>query len=139
MIRVTLGVLLALVSVQSLAATKRLECKQTTDKGVDQVVFAVIDDSSLKAEVESFALSADCAKDRSCGTNIYNKDVLPTIIRLTNVMTVGSLASYTTTMDIDRTTLSIVTRTRLTSTAGNTESVARGQCTVKVDNSDKVL
>jgi hypothetical protein len=121
------------------AATKRLECAQTTDKGVEQMVFAVIDDASDKAEVELFALSAACAKDRSCGTKIYSKDVLPSVIRLNNVLRIGREGSYVTTIDIDRSTLTIVSRTSFTSTVGNTDSLARGQCTMKVDAAKKIL
>lgn len=123
----------------SIASTKHLECKQTTDKGVEQMIYATIDDTSDKAEVESFALSADCAKNRSCGTDVYVKDVLPSVIRLTNVMRAGGSATYTSVIDIDRSTLSVVTRTKLESSVGGSETAANGQCTVSVDNSKKVL
>lgn len=132
-------VMVALLPITAGAATKRLECKQTTDKGIEEMIFATIDDTSAKAEVESFALSAECAKDRSCGTNVYDKDVLPTMIRLTNTLKAGGLASYTTVIDVDRTTLSVVTRTTLSTSVGSSESLASGQCTVKVDDSKKVL
>ena len=137
--RQILTAVIALLPVSAIASTKHLECSQTTDKGVEQRIFATLDDSSDKAEVESFALSAECAKDRSCNQVIYTKDVLPSVIRLTNVMQAGGAASYTSIIDIDRTTLSVVTRTKLLTSVGNSETVARGKCTVKVDNTEKVL
>lgn len=103
------------------------------------MIYATIDDASDKAEVESFALNADCAKNRSCGTNVYSKNVLPSVIRLTNIVRAGGSATYTTVIDIDRTTLSVVTRTKIDTSVGGTETTAHGQCTVKVDNSKKVL
>lgn len=135
-------ILIALIAsfpVSALAGTKYLKCKQTTDKGVEQMIYVTIDDSSDKAEVESFALSADCANSRSCGTGVYTKDVLPSVIRLTDVMRAGSSATYRTTIDIDRTTLVVVTRTKLETSIGGSETTAHGQCSVTVDNSEKVL
>lgn len=129
---------LALLPLAANASTKHIECNQTTDDGVAQVIFAVIDDTSDKAEVQSFALSAACAKDKSCGTNIYNKDTLPSVIRLTNIIRPGGV-TYTTTIDIDRTSLAVVTRTKLTTAVGTSDSIARGQCTVTVDDTKKVL
>ncbi len=108
MIRWLLTVAVASLAATATADTKHLECKIITDKGVDQIIYATIDDSSDKAEVESFALSAECAKDRSCGIDVYNKEVLPSVLRLTNATSVGSSATYTTVIDIDRTTLSVV-------------------------------
>lgn len=134
-----LAVAIALLPAATTASTKHLECKQTTDKGVEKMLYAAIDDTTDKAEVESLALSADCAKDRSCGINVYAKDVLPSVIRLTNVMRAGGSATYTTMIDIDRTTLSVVTRTKLETPVGSTDTTAHGQCTVRVDNSEKVL
>lgn len=121
------------------ASTKYLECRQATDKGVEQLIYATIEDTSDKAEVELFALSADCAKDRSCGTDVYAKDVLPSVIRLTHVMRAGGSTTYTSTIDIGRTTLSVVTRTKLSTSIGGSETIAHGQCTLRVDNSKKVL
>ncbi|WP_146096744.1 hypothetical protein [Xanthomonas arboricola] len=128
-----------LLPLPSGAVTKNLECKQITDKGVEQMVFATLDDSAYKAEVDSFALSADCAKERSCGVKIYDKEVLPSVIRLTNILRVGGEASYTTVTDIDCSTLSVTTRTKFISSVGRNETKAIGSCTVKVDNIDKVL
>jgi|SRR5882672_10689588 len=130
---------IASMPATAVASTKHLECRQTTDKGVEQMIYATIDDTSDKAEVESFALNADCAKNRSCGTKVYIKDVLPSVIRLTNVLRVGGSAAYTTVIEIDRTNLSVVTRTKLETSVGDTETTAHGQCSVRVDNSKKVL
>ena len=88
-----LVIAIASFPVASIASTKHLECKQTTDKGVEQMIYAAIDDTADKAEVESFALSVDCAANRSCGTKVYTKDVLPSVIRLTNVMRAGGSAT----------------------------------------------
>lgn len=134
-----LAVALASLPVAATADTKHLECKQTTDKGVEQMIYASIDDTSNKAEVQSFALSADCAKSRSCGTDVYTKDVLPSVIRLTSVLRDGGSATYTTVIDVDRTTLSVVTRTTFESSVGGSETIARGRCTLRVDKSEKVL
>jgi len=134
-----LVIAIASFPVASIASTKHLECKQTTDKGVEQMIYAAIDDTADKAEVESFALSVDCAANRSCGTKVYTKDVLPSVIRLTNVMRAGGSATYTSVIDIDRSTLSVVTRTKLETSVGGSETTARGQCTMSVDSSKKVL
>lgn len=118
--------------------TKHLECKQTTDKGVEQMIYATIDDSSDKAEVELFALSVLCAKNRSCGTDIYAKVVLPSVIRLTK-LTAGGSSTYTKVIDIDRTTLSVVTRTELKTSNEVSGNTAYGKCSVSVDRSEKLL
>jgi hypothetical protein len=128
---------IALLPLAASASTKSIECTQTTDKGVTQMIFAMIDDTSDKAEVQSFALSAECAKDRSCDINVYSKDVLPSVIRLTNI--ISASMTYTSTIDIDRTTLSVITRTKLTSSVGNSETVAHGQCSFKVNTTKKAL
>lgn len=129
---------LFVVPVVADASTKRLDCTQTTDKGVLQVMRATIDDNSDKAEVQMFATSAKCAANESCGTDVYKKEVLPSVIRLSAVLSPGSL-SYTTIIDIDRTNLVVVTHTSLSGSGISSETTANGQCTVKVDNVKKAL
>ena len=120
------------------SSTKHIDCTQITDKGVLQVIRATVDDSSDKAEVQIFSTSAECAKNDSCGTDVYKKDVLPSVIRLSTVLSPGAL-SYTTIIDIDRTSLAVVTRTSLSGSGIKSETTANGQCAVKVDNAKKVL
>ena len=126
------------IPASTYAATKHIECTQTTDKDVVQTVRATLDDTSDKAEVQFFATSADCAKSDSCEINIFKKDVLPSVIRLTSIISPGSL-SYSTTIDIDRASLDVVTHTLLTGSGINSESTAHGKCSVKVVKSKNVL
>ena len=129
----------SLLPASAYADTKNLECKLTTDKGVEQMIYAKIDDTSDKAEVELFAVSAACATNRSCGTRVYVKDVLPSVIRLTSATHAGGSVALTTVVDIDRTTLAVDTRSKLETSAGRSETTARGQCSVTVDSSKKLL
>lgn len=129
---------LALLPFAAAASTKDITCTQTTDKGVAQMIYVKVDGTLDNAEVESFAVTADCAKDRSCGTNVYKKDVLPSVIRLTNVTRVGAL-SYATTIDINRSTLAVVTHTVLSTSVGTSKTVAHGKCTVKSVATHNVL
>ena len=120
------------------AATKSLECPQTNDKGVVQVIKAVIADESDKAEVNLHATTAECAATDSCPTSVYRKETLPTVIRLTSTTYQGSI-SYQTIIDIDRTNLNVVTRTSLKMQGTSHETTFSGSCTLKVDNTKKLL
>ena len=120
------------------AETKRIECGQVTDTGVSQIIVATIDDASDKAEVQLYAHTAECAANNSCDTNIFKKDTLPTVIRLSSSLSPGRL-SYTTIIDIDRTDLSVVTRSTLSGVGQPHETTARGHCTVSVVPGKKVL
>jgi hypothetical protein len=133
---VTAIALLAPISVA--AATKFVDCTQTTDKGVVQIVKATISDESDKAEVRFYAKTAKCVENDSCGSGIYKKEVLPTTIRLTNV-TGSSNASYTIVIDIDRSSLGVVTHATFRSAVSNSEMIATGTCKVRVDETKKLL
>lgn len=139
MIRWILTVAVVIATPAAFAVTKNIECRQTTDKNMTQVIYAKVDDESDKAEVEFFGLSAECAKERTCGIKIYAKETLPSVIRLTNVVHAGLSATYTTLIDINRTDLTVVTRTKLELPTGVTESIAHGKCTVKSAKSQKLL
>lgn len=131
---------LTLFSNPTIASTKQLECKQTTNTGVDQIIYIKIDDDSDKAEVELFALSAECAKNRSCGIDVYNKDVLPSVIRLTQILSLPDTHGgtfYKHMIEIDRSTLSVIYRSSFESFVGNTETIAHGQCEVQIDKPKK--
>lgn len=73
--RVFLTAALLVAPAAATSSTKHIDCTQITDKGVLQVIRATVDDRSDKAEVQMFATSAECAKNDSCGTDVYKKDV----------------------------------------------------------------
>ena len=139
MIRWILTAAVVATTPAAFAVTKNIECRQTTDKNMEQVIYAKVDDESNKAEVEFFGLSAECAQERTCGIKIYAKDTLPSVISLTSVTHAGLSASYTTIIDINRTDLTVVTRTKLELPTGISESTAHGKCTVKSAKSPKLL
>jgi len=121
------------------ASTKFLECTQANKAGLVQLIFAALDDDSEKAEVKLFAITAECAKDDSCGTDIYDKVRLPTVLRLTFSSIVDKVA-YQAVIDIDRTNLNVITRTSLKTPIGNSETEFVGKCEVKrVEDSKKLL
>jgi hypothetical protein len=117
------------------ANTKYVECRQSDGKNDVQLIFATIDDNSDKAEVKLYATTADCAKNGTCGTDVYAKETLPTILRLTYVVSGGSLTLQHV-IDINRADLSVVTRT----TFAGTETTHAGKCEIKkIDASRKQL
>ena len=120
------------------ASTKFIECAITTDSGLAQVLKATIADESEKAEVQFYATNAECMANNSCGVEIYRKEVLPTIIRLTRVLQAPG-ATYTTEFDIDRSSLQLTTDTNLVTSVGNSETHATGTCKVRVDETKKLL
>lgn len=129
---------IALFPLMANASIKDLNCKLVSDDGVTHIVHAKIGDASDKAEVQSYATTADCAKDNSCPTDIYKKEVLPSVIRLIDI-TVAGQATFTVVMDISRTDLSIITRTKLKTPIGDNSTIGRGKCTVKTEKEKKVL
>lgn len=130
--------LLFVVPLLAQAETKRIECGQVTETGVSQIIIATIDDTSDKAEVQLYAHTAECAANNSCDVNIFKKETLPSIIRLSSVLSPGRL-SYTTIIDIDRTDLGVVTRSTLSGVGQDHGTTARGQCTVSVVGGKKML
>jgi hypothetical protein len=121
------------------ASTKFLECKQSDSSGVVQLIFAAVDDDSDKAEVKLYAVTAECAKDDSCGTDVYDKVILPSVLRLTFSSVVDKVV-YEKVIYIDRAKLSVVTRSSLRTPVGNSDKTFFGQCELKkVDQSEKVL
>jgi hypothetical protein len=120
------------------ASTKYIECSQTNEGGSVLIINATIDDASDKAEVQIYATTADCAKKQACGIDLYQKEVLPTVIRLTSVTFAGPI-SFKRTIDIDRTNLHFVTREVFKSPDYHDEKTREGTCKVKVDESKKLL
>lgn len=106
--------------------------------GVTQSVRAVIDDASDKAEVQKYAITAECASKNTCATYVFRKDTLPTAIRLSSATIVGGV-SYVETMDIDRTSLMITSRSVLKAPNGESETIFSGSCKLTVDDSKKIL
>lgn len=129
-VRIIFTLLLALPAIGQ-AETKRIECGQVTDKTVSQSLFVTIDGTSDKAEVQLYAHSSACAATNSCLVLVYQKEVLPTVIRLYRSSSVGNL-SYTTTIDINRSSLGVTTRTVVSGDGETTETVAHGQCAASV-------
>ncbi|TDK23741.1 hypothetical protein E2F46_09410 [Luteimonas aestuarii] len=117
-----------LFPVPSTAGTTHLECVQTTHDGVEQRIHAALDDSTEQAAVELYARDAACAAERACGGQVYAKQMLPDVIRLTLVAGEAGDAMYSSQIDIDRSDLSVVTLTTFDTFFGVTESTARGQC-----------
>lgn len=131
-------ILASLMSIPAHAATKYIDCTQTNDKGVVQIINATVDDASEKAEVRLYATTAKCSQNQSCSTDIYKKEVLPTVIRLSSI-TAAPKVSYVTVIDIDRTSLSVVTHATLKTPIEQSEDIFTGTCKVRVDDSKKVL
>lgn len=102
------------------------------------IINATIDDASDKAEVQVYTTTADCAKKQTCGIDLYQKEVLPTVIRLTSATFAGQI-SLKRIIDIDRTNLNFVTREVFKSPDYNDEKTTEGTCKVKVDESKKLL
>jgi hypothetical protein len=127
------------VTFSAHAASKYIQCRQSNEKDAVQVIVATIDDDSDKAEVKLYALTADCAKNDSCDTSVYNKQTLPTILRLTLTIATPD-ATLQRVIDINRTDLSVVSRSSLMISTGNSDTTFTGKCSVtKVDQSKKLL
>jgi hypothetical protein len=120
------------------AATKILNCTQTSSQGVTQVVRATLDDASEKAEVLKYATTAECATRNTCETYVFRKDTLPSVIRLSSATNVGGV-SYVETIDIDRASLAITTKSVLKAPNGQSETTFAGSCKLTVDDSKKIL
>jgi len=134
------SLLLVAPIVPAMADIKRLDC-MPSNATAGYVVHAVIDDATDKAEAQVYGNGAQCASSKSCETAVYQKDVLPSVIRLTRTQDFGPLAGFViaTVVDIDRTTLSVTLRVSTKSSGGNTESTYTGTCKMTVDESKKLL
>jgi hypothetical protein len=119
------------------AATKYLECTQAGGQGRVLHIHATLSDSSDKAEVQLYYDGAPCIKSNDCSTNIFNKDVLPTVMRLTKTE-VGEIASSYI-VDIDRSNLSVVTRSKERLFDKVTNDTFTGTCTVKILDAKSIL
>ena len=128
------------VALPALAATKHLECLQRNNEGSAQLVRATIDDDSENAEVQRHPLDADCNSSDACATEIYEKTVLPSVIRLSNFKGAPGM-TYSVVIDIDRTNLKIITRSSLSSTVTSSfSSEYHGSCELKkMEKSKKLL
>lgn len=133
-----LSALLLLPAVSN-ADTKRLECDLTTEAGVQQKIIAIIDDSSTKAEVQIFALTAECAASNSCAVRLFQKTVLPSAIRLQEVNRVGSILTHTTDISVDRQTLQVTFLSLLQSSEKDVEQRSSGQCALSAVQGKNLL
>lgn len=134
---VVASVLLCMVSFSVSAATKHIDCTQTDTQGKGLYLHATISDSSEEAEVQAFMAGAQCAKDKTCETGVYKKEVLPTVMRLTQIQ-VGDIAvSYI--IDINRANLGAVTRQTVRLFDKVVHETFTGTCTVKVDETENIL
>lgn len=130
-------VLVSVLSFSANAATKHIDCTQTDGQGKTLYLHATISDSSDEAEVQAYMAGAQCAKDGTCETGVYKKEVLPTVMRLTQIQ-VGDIAlSYI--IDINRANLSVVTRQTLRLFDKVRHETFTGTCTVKVDETKNIL
>lgn len=125
-------------SFSTYASTKYVECSFINGKGGVQIINVTIDDASDKAEVQFYAATADCAKNQTCSIDLYQKEVLPTVIRLTSVMFAGAITDKRI-IDIDRTNLNVVTRSIFRTPEFQDETTYQGTCKMKVEESKKLL
>jgi hypothetical protein len=124
--------------VSATAATKYISCDQMSTGGEQFVTNATIGDESEEAEVELYSTTAACAKNHSCGTQVYKKKVLPSVIRLVEIIVQGELR-MTTTIDINRSTLGVVTVLSLSGTPGTADTRLSGTCKVRIEQAKKLL
>lgn len=117
----------ALIATVAHADTRQFDCKQTTNTGVEQVVHITISEASDAAEVALYAISADCARQNTCGTEVFRKTMLPSVLRLTNTKVIGRL-HYSRVIDIDRSNLRITSRTDLRADKETSSTEAVGTC-----------
>jgi hypothetical protein len=130
-----IGIVLSVLTFSVAADTKHLNCNQINSSGDKLIVNAVIDDQSDMAEVEYFMLDSPCDKSKTCKVEIYAKQGLPSVIRLSKTDRLESKV-----IDINRTDLSINTRSVLDFMGSKTETLYKGKCSiVKVDSSNKLL
>lgn len=126
-----------LLPLSANAATKTIDCTQTDAQGKVLYLHATISDSSDQAEVQAYMAGAQCAKDQTCETGVYKKEVLPTVMRLTQIQSGEIALSYI--IDINRANLSVVTRQTLQLFDKIRHEEFAGTCTVKVDETKNVL
>lgn len=132
-----------LVSHEVAAATKYLTCSVSGKDG-SMVLKATIADESDQAEVLFYSPTAACMP--SCEPDVYRKVVLPSVIRLHYGLTEGGV-ELTHTIDVNRTTLAVTADTVITILAAKaagmeksgTSSSFAGTCTVRVDETKKLL
>jgi hypothetical protein len=134
----TAFVFLMVASALAFANNKVLNCTQGNAQGVTQVLKATIADTADKAEVQKYATTAECASKGTCITYVYKKDMLPSVIRLTSATYVGGV-THSETIDIDRVTLAVTTKTVLKAPNGESETSFSGTCKLTVEESKKVL
>ncbi|ATG73662.1 hypothetical protein AN401_07160 [Zobellella denitrificans] len=101
------ALMLATLAGGSHAETRYLDCVLHNEESKNNTLHIIIDDDSDKAEVVQHLGTSECIKDRSCPTQLFNKEVLPTFIRLSK-SSITSFSSYVHTIEIDRTNLQTV-------------------------------
>ncbi len=116
------------------ATTKYISCNQTSAEGEQFVTNATISDESEEAEVELYSTRAACAQNHSCGTQIYKKRILPSITRLVEIIEQGGI-TLTTTVDINRTTLHVLTVMSLS----GADTQLSGSCKVRIEQIKRQL
>lgn len=119
---------IAILSFPAVASTKLLDCLQTSTKNITQAVRVVMDDNSNKAEVTLYAVTADCAKNNSCPTYIYRKEVLPSVIRLSTGTESPDSMTLIRLLEIDRQSLAISSRFFVGSTSKPPTMILSGTC-----------
>lgn len=121
------------------AKTKLLECVQFSNNGDKPLdVFITLDDSSDKAEVLMYAKDAECVQTQNCPKLVFNKVVLPSVIRLISVDVVGEITQNQL-IDLNRTTLKITTRDTMKSPVGDITRSFVGTCKMSIAKSPKKL
>jgi hypothetical protein len=135
--KIVLAVTLSIIAFSANASTKYLECRQSSETtGVVLVLFATIDDDSDRAEIKMYSTTSVCMNgDTSCTTDLYKKEILPTVLRLTSNKVIQSF-SLRTVIDINRQDLTVVMREFV----NGAENTFVGKCAVKkTDESKKLL
>ena len=135
--RLAFAMLVCLVSVSAQASTKYLACSGTDESAVGASINVTLADSSDEAEVQFSMAGAQCKADNSCATDVYKKTVLPSVIRLTRV-TFGDISDDNV-IDIDRSNLNFTMQLKLQLFDKVERKNISGTCTLKVDDTKKLL
>lgn len=120
------------------ADTQQLDCTLTTNSGVEQVAQIIISNSSEAAEVMLYALSADCARNSTCRTEVFKKTMLPSVLRLTDTKVIGRL-QYSKVIDVDRSSLRITSRTNLRADNETSATEAAGICKLNKPQTKRIF
>jgi hypothetical protein len=135
-------VILPVFSECANASIKNLDCNMYDhEDGGEKVLKVIIDDKSNKAEVLRYSEKYECAKDQSCKAELFEKEVLPTTIRL-SLSKIKKWSSYIEVIDIDRFNLQVVNNLRINVDEPQNIKVDQtwlGECSLKEVRTKKLI